>query len=206
MSFSAWVVWRESINAKSSHLCWVQLHMVRRSSWASETSSTGIHSTPRLSNNAPAPVFGSCRLGTVTNRKFWRSSPQKRRPPSAAIPWGAVASWQSSPTTTIASSCARSKSMEVSAKCTCETPAERPHVCTYQTYRKIPCIWPPFDAQKFMPKIGGGLTGEDLTFGVKVKSKIEQVQKRVGWVQGAVKFSYNSEITIIFVWQISIYI
>ncbi len=31
-------------------------------------------------------------------------------------------------------------------------------------YRKIPRITPPFDAQKLMPKMGGGLIHEDLTF------------------------------------------
>ncbi len=35
-----------------------------------------------------------------------------------------------------------------------------------QQYRKIPRIIPPFDAQKSMPKMGGGLTYEDLTFGL----------------------------------------
>ncbi len=35
-------------------------------------------------------------------------------------------------------------------------------------YRKIPRIRPPFDAQKFMPKMGGGLICEDLTFGIKM--------------------------------------
>ncbi len=33
-------------------------------------------------------------------------------------------------------------------------------------YRKIPRIRPPFDAQKLMPKMGGGLIREDLTFGI----------------------------------------
>ncbi len=40
---------------------------------------------------------------------------------------------------------------------------------------KIPRIRPPFDAQKLMPKIGGSLICEDLTFCVKVKSRNEQV-------------------------------
>ncbi len=33
-------------------------------------------------------------------------------------------------------------------------------------YRKIPRIRPLFDAQKSMPKMGGGLIHEDLTFGI----------------------------------------
>ncbi len=43
------------------------------------------------------------------------------------------------------------------------------------TYRKIPRIRPPFDAQKFMPNLGGGLIREDLTFYIKIKSRNEQV-------------------------------
>ncbi len=42
-------------------------------------------------------------------------------------------------------------------------------------YRKLPHIRPPFDAQKLMPKMGGGLIHEDLTFCIKVKSRNEQV-------------------------------
>ncbi len=36
-------------------------------------------------------------------------------------------------------------------------------------YRKIPRIRPPFDAQKLMPKMGGGLICEGLKFYMKVK-------------------------------------
>ncbi len=42
-------------------------------------------------------------------------------------------------------------------------------------YRKIPHIRPPFDARKLMPKIGGGLICEDLTFCIKVNSRNKQV-------------------------------
>ncbi len=44
-------------------------------------------------------------------------------------------------------------------------------------YHKIQCIRHPFDAQNFflMPKLGGGLIHEDLTFYIKVKSRNEQV-------------------------------
>ncbi len=42
------------------------------------------------------------------------------------------------------------------------------HTCVH-VYCKIPRIRPPFDAQIFMPKLGGCLVHEDLTFGIKVK-------------------------------------
>ncbi len=47
-------------------------------------------------------------------------------------------------------------------------------VCVEYTYRKIPRIRPPFDAQKLITKMGGGLIHEDLTFCIKVKSSNEQ--------------------------------
>ncbi len=37
---------------------------------------------------------------------------------------------------------------------------------THSMYRKIPRIRPPFDALKLMPKMGGGLIREDLTFDI----------------------------------------
>ncbi len=44
-------------------------------------------------------------------------------------------------------------------------------------YRNIPRIRPPFDAQKSMPKIGGGLLRKDLTFYIKVKSRNSKLFK-----------------------------
>ncbi len=50
-------------------------------------------------------------------------------------------------------------------------------VGTSKIYCKILRIRLPFDAQKVMPKIGGGLICEDLTFCIKVKSRNEQLFK-----------------------------
>ncbi len=49
-------------------------------------------------------------------------------------------------------------------------------------YCKIPCIRPPFDAKKLMPKKGGGLIHEDWTFDIIDQQYYKQSIKGV-WDQ-----------------------
>ncbi len=56
-------------------------------------------------------------------------------------------------------------------------------------YRKIPRIRPPFDAQKMVPKIGGGLIHEDLTFGIKMSKFFWSIKREWDEFKGALKLS-----------------